>query len=95
MSDLYAKVIRKQFAIHWKRLGLKLGLTNDLMEIISYNNIHNPNRAQDCCTAMFVEWLKDVPSPTWGKLSDAINEIMTGGEIDVNTSVADRTGTAS
>ena len=91
MSDLHAKVIHKQFAVHWKRLGLRLGLTNDRMEIISHNNMHNPNRAEYCCTAMFEEWLKDVPSPTWGKLSDAINEIMTDDEIDINT----RTGTAS
>ena len=101
MYDLHAKVIHRQYAVHWKRLGLKLGLTNDRMETISYNNKHNPNRAQDCCTAMFEEWLKDVPSPTWGKLSDAINEIMMGNEVDINpevdinTSVAYRTGISS
>ena len=85
MADLHSKVIHKQFAVHWKKLGLKLGLSNDRMEIISYNHKHSPNRAQDCCTAMFEEWLRDVPSPTWGLLSDAINEIMTGDDIDIST----------
>ena len=85
MADLHSKVIQKQFAINWERLGLKLGLTNDQMEIISYNHKHSPNRAQDCCTAMFEEWLRDVPSPTWGLLSDAIIEIMTGDDIDIST----------
>ena len=92
MGDLLTKVVHKQYAIHWKELGLKLGLTNDQMEIISYNNRYNPHRAQDCCTAMLQEWLKVVPLPTWGKLSDAINEIETGDEIEINTGVAYRTG---
>lgn len=93
MNDLHTKVIQKQFAVHWKRLGLKLGLSNDRMEIISYNYKHSPNRAQDCCIAMFEEWLRDVPSPTWGLLSDCIIEIMTGDDINISTSVAYRTST--
>ena len=43
------------------------------MDIISQNNAFNPNRMQDCCIAMLQKWLNDIPSPTWGKLDDAIN----------------------
>ena len=86
MGDLYTKVVLKRYVVHWEELGLKLGLTNDQLEPISYDNQHNPKRAQNCCTAMFKEWLRIVPSPTWGKLSDAINEIIT------NTGSAPKTG---
>ena len=75
MGDLYTEVVHKRYVIHWEELGLKLGLTDYHIESISYNNKRNPNRAQDCCTAMLKEWLRVAPSPTWGRLSDAINEI--------------------
>ena len=75
MRELYSKVIHKQYAIHWKELGSKLGLQDHVISIISSNNKYNPNATQDCCIAMFEEWLKVIPSPTWGKLNDAIEEI--------------------
>ena len=75
MGDLYTEVVHKRYVVHWEELGLKLGLTNDQIETISYNNQHNPKRAQNCCTAMFKEWLRVDPAPTWGKLSDAVHEI--------------------
>ena len=86
MEDLYTEVLHKRYVAYWEELGLKLCLTNDLIETISYNNKHNPDKAQDCCAAMLREWLKVVPLPTWGKLSDAINEIM------ANTDAAPKTG---
>ena len=42
---------------------------------ISKNNEHNPNRAVACSTAVLEKWLKEVPSPTWGKLEDSINKL--------------------
>lgn len=75
MPSLLDRIVHKQYAIHWKELGLKLGLVDHQINKISYNNKHNPDRAKDCCTAMLEQWLQEVPSPTWGKLNDAIKEI--------------------
>ena len=36
----------------------------------------NPNRAVDACREMLMMWLKVIPSPTWGKLDDAIKSMM-------------------
>ena len=75
LSSLLGGIVHERYAIHWEILGLKLGLTDHHINTISHNNKHNPNRAKDCCTAMLKLWLKEVPSPTWGKLNDAIKEI--------------------
>jgi len=34
-----------------------------------------PNRAVDACREMLSMWLRTVPSPTWGKLDDAIKSL--------------------
>ena len=88
MRDLHTKIIDR-FAIHWKKLGLKLGLAVHQIETISDNNKYNPTRAKDCCIAVSEEWLtRGDYSPTWGKLSDAIYEIETeGNEIVTNTNI--------
>ena len=75
LPSLLDRIVHEQYAIHWEKLGLKLGLADHQIEAISYNNKHNPNRVEDCCTTMLKKWLKEVPSPTWGKLNNAIKEI--------------------
>ena len=35
-----------------------------------------PNRAVDACREMLMMWLQIIPSPTWGKLDDAIKSMM-------------------
>ena len=73
--SLLDRIIHGRYAIHWEKLGLKLGLADHVIDTISHNNKHNPNRVEDCCTTMLKQWLKEVPSPTWGKLNNAIKEI--------------------
>ena len=34
------------------------------------------NRSVDACREMMILWLQTVPSPTWGKLDDAISLLM-------------------
>jgi len=74
LLDLYRSVV-PQYAVHWELLGVELGLEQHHLEIISRNNAYNPNRTEDCCSAMLQKWLKEIPFPTWGKLDDAINLI--------------------
>ena len=96
MRDLHATIVHKQYAIYWKELGSKLGLANHRIEIISNDNKYNPSSTKDCCIAMLEEWLaRDVYLPTWGKLSDAINEIevaLKTGNNNVLHSAYDRSG---
>ena len=74
MPDLRTYIIEQQ-AANWEKLGLKLGLEQHLINMFSKDNSHNPNRSADCCKAVLQRWLDDIPSPTWGKLNDAIKEI--------------------
>ena len=73
--SLLDRIVHKQYAVHWKELGLKLGLADHQINTISYNNRYNSNSAKDCCYAMLEQWLKEIPSPTWGKLNDAVKDI--------------------
>ena len=34
------------------------------------------NQSVDACREMMIMWLQTVPSPTWGKLDDAISSLM-------------------
>ena len=75
MPSLLGRIVHERYAIHWEKLGMKLGLADHHINMISDNNKYNPNRVEDCCTAMLKQWLKEVPLPTWGKLNDAIKEV--------------------
>ena len=74
MTDLHSNIVR-QYAVQWERLGLELGLQDYDIANISKDNEHNPNRSVTCCRAMLEQWLREIPSPTWGKLDDAIKNI--------------------
>ena len=74
MRDLNRHIVEQQ-AAQWERLGLELGLKDYHIANISKDNEHNPNRSVTCCRAMLEQWLREIPSPTWGKLDDAIKNI--------------------
>ena len=71
MKDLNRHVVVQQ-AANWERLGLKLGLKEYHTASISKDNEDCPNRSVACCRAMLEQWLSETPSPTWGKLQDAV-----------------------
>jgi len=74
MRDLTTHIVEQQ-AAHWERLGLELGLKDYQIANISKDNEHNPNRSVSCCRVMLEQWLREMPFPTWSKLSDAIKKI--------------------
>lgn len=74
MRDLHSYIVR-QYAAQWERLGLELGLNDYDIANISKDNEHNPNRSVTCCRAMLEQWLREIPSPTWSKLDDAVKKI--------------------
>ena len=74
MRDLNRHIVEQQ-AAQWERLGLELGLKDYHIANISKDNEHNPNRSVTCCRAVLEQWLREIPSATWGKLDDAIKNI--------------------
>ena len=74
MRDLHSYVV-VQYAVHWERLGLELGLEDYIIKNISENNARHPNRVVVCCVAVFEHWLKEIRGPTWGKLDEVIKKI--------------------
>ena len=62
-----------QHVEHWENLGILLGLQDyDIANIA-----RDYPKSVDACREMFTVWLQTVSSPTWGKLDDAINSLMT------------------
>ena len=74
MKELHNNIIR-QHATDWEKLGLQLGLKDYDIANISKNNAHLSRRVEVCCAAMLEQWLTEIPSPSWGKLDDAIKKI--------------------
>ena len=74
MRDLYENIVT-QYAARWKELGLELGLKDYMIDNIQQNNARHPRHVEECCKAMLQQWLKQIPSPSWGKLDDAIVKI--------------------
>ena len=74
MTELLSNIV-VQYAAHWERLGLELGLKDYHIANISADNVHNPHRSVDSCRAVLEQWLREMPSPTWGKLDDAVKKI--------------------
>ena len=73
MRDLHRHIV-KQYAVHWERLGLELGLKEYDIDIISANNANNPKRVEMYCAAVLEQWLQGNPSPSWAKLDNAIKD---------------------
>ena len=61
-----------QHAAQWETLGALLGLQD--YDIANISRDHN--QAVDACRKMLMVWLRSIPSPTWGKLDDAIRAMM-------------------
>ena len=68
MQELSLYIIH-QYAGHWKDLGALLGLEDYHVENIAKDYF---SHSVDACREMLMMWLKHDPSPTWGKLADAI-----------------------
>ena len=61
-----------EYAAHWEDLGALLGVEDHHIDVITRDY---RNQSVDACREMMINWLQNVPSPTWGKLEDAINSL--------------------
>ena len=74
MGELLTTIV-EQYAIRWEELGRKLGLTDYQLANISENNSTRLRRVETCCRDVLEKWLKEISSPTWGKLDDVIKSL--------------------
>ena len=81
MRDLNICIVEQQ-AFRWERLGLELGLKDYHIANISKDN---PNRSVTCCREVLRKWLELDPSATWGKLDDAVKNILSSPTSPVST----------
>ena len=81
MRDLHSHIV-KQYAVHWERLGLELGLKDYHIANISANNARHPRRVEECCIAVLEQWLREIPSPTWSTLDRVIKKITSSVSTD-------------
>ena len=71
LTELLSNVI-PQHATHWEDLGALLGVEHHHIDVIARDY---RNQSVNACKEMMINWLQTVPSPTWGKLEDAINSL--------------------
>ena len=74
LRDLMLHFIPK-YAAEWKNFGSMLGLEMHDLECIAKDNAHESHWSRACMQSVFACWLQKYPSPTWGKVDDAIDSL--------------------
>ena len=69
LKDLY-NIITPDYAVNWRTIGENLGIRNGILDAIGHDNHH---KAEDCCNAMWEEWLNIDTSASWSKLIQIID----------------------
>ena len=74
-----------KYAARWREIGKELELKHYHLEIIDLDNAYHPYRTTQCFRCVLEQWLKEISSPTWGKLDDAIQGIILLSSYIANT----------
>ena len=69
MKDTFRELLT--LASQWKTIGMLLGLPEHILEKIKADE----DTAHDRLQKMLSEWLKQVKSPTWMALADAVESV--------------------
>ena len=64
LKDLH-NLVTPDYAAYWRVIGINIGLKVGLLDIIDHDH---PNRAEDCCNAVWKQWLDVDPKASWGTL---------------------------
>ena len=64
--------IAPQYAARWREIGIELQLKDYDLDNIDLDNAYHPYRTVQCFRCVLEQWLKEISSPNWGKLDDAI-----------------------
>ena len=73
------RCVLPQYAAHWKKIGIFLGIQPGQLAVIQSNN---PADANGCCTDLFIKWLEGVGNVTWEKMFEAIDQATISFSID-------------
>ena len=68
-------LIIPEYAAYWRGIGTELELKDYHLDNIDLDNAYHPYRTTQCFRCVLEQWLKEISSPTWGKLDDAIQGI--------------------
>ena len=71
LKDLF-NIITPDYAVNWRTIGEYLGIRNGILDTIDHDNHH---KAEDCCNAMWEEWLNIDTSASWSKLIQIIDSL--------------------
>ena len=74
MSELNKHLVK--YCGLWRAIGLKLGLEDDLLDMIAEDN---SKQHQECFRIMLKKWLVQDISPTWNTLELAITNAQRDG----------------
>jgi len=72
LKDLH-NLVTPEHGAKWKEIGRSLGLPDGRLGIIDHDNDH---RAEDCCNAVWQEWLDIDSNASWKKVILAIDLIL-------------------
>ena len=85
LKDLY-NIVTPDYAVHWRMFGTHLGIRSGILDTIDHNNKH---KAEDCCDAVWEEWLNNDAEAAWCKLIRIVDSIK--AHDDHTTSIIDET----
>ena len=83
LKDL-SKIVTPDYAVHWKTFGTHLGIRSGVLDTIDHDCYH---KAEDCCNAVWEEWLDTDTNASWYRLIQIIDSPAVVGAIK-NTEVA-------
>ena len=66
-----------QYAVHWREIGIELGLTGAKLNVIKVNY---PQDIEQRCYIMFSEWMMVDATASWEKLLTAIESLGLSGD---------------
>ena len=65
-------LVTPDYASHWRKIGDLLGIKEGILNIIDHDYFH---KAEDCCNALWKEWLETDLMASWRKLIQIIDSI--------------------
>ena len=76
LKDLH-NIVTPDYAIHWRIFGTHLGIKSGVLDAIYHDYQH---KADDCCNAVWEEWLNIDVNAAWSKLITIVNLYLTHGD---------------
>ena len=64
--------VTPRYTAWWKEIGLKLGLTDNSLQVLESGNPTNPEL---CCDKMLQKWLEVSNDASWNQLESVISSL--------------------